>query len=426
MKKRLVMALLAGVMTLTSAIPVCAAPKQMADGNMFDAEYYAISNPDVVAVLGTNENLLYNHYVNNGKNEGRKPYGDGAVAPKFDAVYYAKNNPDVVAALGTDEAVLYNHYITSGKNEGRIPCENGTPFMEVAPLETQVPATATGEVSAESQQPNVVKDSRLGAYVDHKRGITYSLPYIVNGVDIRNGDVNGDGINDNNHNTWYEGQVWTASNGYTLRIVDKYYVNPGPLNGLDAVFVDGTESADPAGPFMIAQDEYQGRTSYTSISADGIPQINTVTSKQTSINVNDPSLSAYKAAYDPLWKKQNKGGFFTELYFSEKGISLILMGYSSIASVWRIFYDSSSGDWCFHYNNTVAGFNFTTLAWNSVKNCLRMVTPDADAIYNVIYQSIYYGGTGIECDRGQESNWITVGNTQLKTDRTSGYYFRFK
>ena len=109
MKKRLVMSIVAGALMITSAIPVFAVPKQMVDGNMFDAEYYATSNPDVVPVFGTDENLLYSHYVNCGKNEGRKPYADGAVTPKFDAVYYATNNPDVVAVLGTDETILYNH-----------------------------------------------------------------------------------------------------------------------------------------------------------------------------------------------------------------------------------------------------------------------------------------------------------------------------
>lgn len=74
MKKRLIMALIVGVMTLTSAIPVLAAPKQMPDGTVFDAEYYAANNPDVVAALGTEEVNMYTHYVMFGKNEGRKPY----------------------------------------------------------------------------------------------------------------------------------------------------------------------------------------------------------------------------------------------------------------------------------------------------------------------------------------------------------------
>ena len=138
MKKRIVMSLIVSILTMTSSISAFAAPKQMADGNMFDTEYYATNNPDVVAVLGTDETMLYSHYINCGKTEGRKPYADGAVTPKFDAVYYAKNNPDVVAVLGTDETILYNHYITCGRNEGRIPCEGGTPFIEVALPEPQI------------------------------------------------------------------------------------------------------------------------------------------------------------------------------------------------------------------------------------------------------------------------------------------------
>lgn len=55
--------------------------KTMPDGTVFDAEYYAQSNPDVVAALGTDENLLYQHYVLYGKNEGRKATnGAGAAA----------------------------------------------------------------------------------------------------------------------------------------------------------------------------------------------------------------------------------------------------------------------------------------------------------------------------------------------------------
>lgn len=418
MKKRVIMALLVGVMTLTSAMPTYAASKQMADGSIFDAEFYATNNPDVVAALGTDENLLYNHYVNNGKNEGRKPYADVVTLPKFDAVYYATHNPDVVAVLGTDEAVLYNHYITCGKNEGRIPCENGTPFMEVAPLETtvqpQVPTTA------EVQQPNGVKDSRLGKYVDRKRRITYSLPYIINGIDIRTGDWNGDGKNDNNGNTWYEGQTWTASNGYVLRIADQYYVQPGARNGNDAVFRDGTENLEPTGPFALAYSEYMGQLSRDTISPKDLPKVNTVSTKQTSINVNDPSFIAYKTAFDPLWKQQN-GGNESELFAASNGIGLIdnTLGYHYL---WAIKYNEDSGDWTFGVKGS-----YTELGWNAVKNSIRMITPDADAVFDTIYKACYYGVAGLECKKYEETNWITIGSTQLKTDWTSGtLYFRFK
>lgn len=37
----------------------------------------------------------------------------------FDPEYYAEQNPDVVEAVGTDTTALYNHYVNSGKSEGR-------------------------------------------------------------------------------------------------------------------------------------------------------------------------------------------------------------------------------------------------------------------------------------------------------------------
>lgn len=106
-------------------------PKQLEDGTLFDAVYYATAYPDVAAVLGTDEVALYNHYVSHGKAEGRLPNAaaaPSAAGPKqmadgtlFDAVYYASTYPDVAAVFGTDEAMLYNHYVLCGKAEGRLP-----------------------------------------------------------------------------------------------------------------------------------------------------------------------------------------------------------------------------------------------------------------------------------------------------------------
>ena len=45
------------------AVHASAAPVKMADGNMFDAQYYAANNPDVVAIFGTGADILYLHYI---------------------------------------------------------------------------------------------------------------------------------------------------------------------------------------------------------------------------------------------------------------------------------------------------------------------------------------------------------------------------
>lgn len=50
-----------------------AAPETMPDGTVFDAEYYAETNPDVVLALGMDKNALYQHFKNFGQKEGRMP-----------------------------------------------------------------------------------------------------------------------------------------------------------------------------------------------------------------------------------------------------------------------------------------------------------------------------------------------------------------
>ena len=118
MKKRL-LAIILAAMTLSSSLTAFAAPETMKDGTIFDADYYAQHNPDVVAVFGTDADALYSHYEMHGKSEGRKSHMMAADDAAFDATYYAQHNPDVVAALGTDSNALYSHYTTHGKSEGR-------------------------------------------------------------------------------------------------------------------------------------------------------------------------------------------------------------------------------------------------------------------------------------------------------------------
>ena len=134
MKKGMAAAVVSAVIALTSVMPVFAAPITLPDGTIFDPEYYAEQNPDVVAALGTDAQMLYFHYQNFGKQEGRAPYsgeagGSEYVLPDgnvFDPVYYAAHNPDVVAVVGNSEQALYQHYLNFGRLEGRRPCAEGT------------------------------------------------------------------------------------------------------------------------------------------------------------------------------------------------------------------------------------------------------------------------------------------------------------
>ncbi len=75
--------ILTSVMILLGSMPVStmATPVTMPDGTVFDAEYYAENNPDVVIVCGSADaDVMYRHYVEYGKKEGRLPYA-GAEKP---------------------------------------------------------------------------------------------------------------------------------------------------------------------------------------------------------------------------------------------------------------------------------------------------------------------------------------------------------
>ncbi|MCR4788122.1 MAG: hypothetical protein K5888_06030 [Lachnospiraceae bacterium] len=50
-----------------------------------------------------------------------------AFAADFDPAYYAATYPDVTAVLGTDANALYTHYVTFGMKEGRYPYKGAKP-----------------------------------------------------------------------------------------------------------------------------------------------------------------------------------------------------------------------------------------------------------------------------------------------------------
>ena len=60
--------MLAAVMVMTATITLLGAPIQArAAEDDFDPIFYAETYPDVAAVVGTDAEALYNHYINNGK-----------------------------------------------------------------------------------------------------------------------------------------------------------------------------------------------------------------------------------------------------------------------------------------------------------------------------------------------------------------------
>ena len=196
-----------------------AAPQQMADGGIFDPDFYAAAYPDVAAVFGTDANMLYMHYVLCGAAEGRLPYDPalgGAAAPAssitqvqlnvfgalvghgevfengriieqssgylriecperywtlrgsginvrtdesvlFDAAAYAAMNPDLAAIYGTDKNALWNEYKNEGVYQGR-PVAGTTLNANAKIMIIQVAAAIT--------TPNMTVDQKITAVHD--------------------------------------------------------------------------------------------------------------------------------------------------------------------------------------------------------------------------------------------------------------------
>ncbi len=115
----------------------------------FDANYFALRYPDAVEQCGTDATTLYKFYVNNyiayplsGGHFTKDKFFRLEGATYFDAIKYAEENPDVAAVLGTNTNVLYNHYITCGIYEGRKatftePCSCATVKM-LDVIETEI------------------------------------------------------------------------------------------------------------------------------------------------------------------------------------------------------------------------------------------------------------------------------------------------
>lgn len=80
---------------------------------IFDAQYYYDTYPDVAAAFGMDENKLFEHYLNFGIAENRN------ASESFNVLVYKSNYPDLNQAFGDSLGLYFKHYVEFGLNEGR-------------------------------------------------------------------------------------------------------------------------------------------------------------------------------------------------------------------------------------------------------------------------------------------------------------------
>jgi hypothetical protein len=105
--KKLIIVGVASAMFVGSTLNVSAAGLK----DIFDAEYYADTYPDLKAAFGYNEKLLYKHFITYGLKEGRN------MNPVLDVVAYREAYADLQNAFGDDWDAYVNHFFTYGAYE---------------------------------------------------------------------------------------------------------------------------------------------------------------------------------------------------------------------------------------------------------------------------------------------------------------------
>ncbi len=154
--KAVALSVTVGTMLVSNGIVANAQPKEMKDGSVFDAEYYAQRYADVVAVYGMEEASLFQHYTDYGKSENREAVKAPSKAT-FDADYYASVNPDVVAVYGTGSNNLYQHYLQYGKEEGRNPVAAAGVKVTTGAAVSESKTEAAPAAPAENKTPTAIR-----------------------------------------------------------------------------------------------------------------------------------------------------------------------------------------------------------------------------------------------------------------------------
>lgn len=105
-----VMFALAMMLVLIPATVAQAAEKttELSLRSIFSAKYYAENNPDVVAILGDDEEVLYQHFLEFGIPECRN------VSPIIDIRAYRNANPDLLERYGDDWLGVLTQFVQEG------------------------------------------------------------------------------------------------------------------------------------------------------------------------------------------------------------------------------------------------------------------------------------------------------------------------
>ena len=392
---------------------------------VFNAPYYVEANPDLKTVFGTDVTLLYHHFLTSGMAEGRQG------SAEFNVHIYKENNADLKAVFGDDLKSYYLHYINVGKAEGRIASHAGG--------STTVPAPQA------SSAPTIAAPANAIYNPSNSSALSPLAPKAAESL-----------------KAYKKYWTWTASNGYPLKIKFDpnkvmYYMKgltadrkirdipvsaikaPENLRPQNIIYDQALDyRPNPNNVFLWAYVDFvEGLNSgYSSkienffISPSNLPLVEMPKTKLNA-GVSTSSWEAFRKGFSDLWRQQVYNNSYArfappELKLMQRsldapigkiiGVSALNDAARSNAINFRLEYLDNENCWRLEIKFNEIDIP-TELMWSGIRNCIRLVTPDAELIYQQIYEHMY-GGNHIF---PSFNTWAPVGNSQMKVNQPEFY-----
>ena len=258
-------------------------------------------------------------------------------------------------------------------------------------IETEIPETkeiVETELEMETEETEVIIISEEVQHIkDEDKNINFDeYPWLETGEDPTK--------------THYYGVTWTASNGYELKINDanaQIVVEDG-YRGSDAIYNDGTEDLKPNSDYMNAMHEFiysdpayhNGEDRYNPevVNVDNLPKVSTVTEKKASFDT-EGELKTYADEWTIYSTFQATGKWeYNILYVLQVNEDFVGSAAMGQGYLWDIERESD------YWKLTIRS-NLSELDWHGILTTLKTITPDAEAVFNLIYTEFYDGNEWI-------------------------------
>ena len=230
--------------------------------------------------------------------------------------------------------------------------------------------------------------------------------------------------------SWTHMVVWVSPGGVEIKINDSYVylaMKKDIIGREDALWnKDPDKNLEPGSEWMIEASKFAygeswakvERQAHGSVDLSELPSVTTATEKRSSFNITD-ELNAYAEQWS-IYNNFKMSGMMEYNIVNMMNITndCAFVWADGMYKPWRI--DREEDYW-----KITISRNLNDLDWHGLLTCLKNIEPDAELVYDAVYEQFYYG-----CDWILDYNgWYSISNSnsEIWVTKTSGLgYVEFK